>query len=152
MTLEQLWQYDTRFVRASTSRPRFGSYAVPHRLAQQRVRLFLADEAEQVPRPIGQHDAMDFRFIFDRSQDVVQSIIGRTFGERREGPLGFSDVLSMNRFPERFSAYFAARGCFGLHQMQHFFLSPTFFLNAICVSIQHLKHREWLELRRQLAG
>ena len=40
--------------------------------------LFFSDKPEQIPRTIGEDDAMDFGVVLDRQKQVVESFFGRT--------------------------------------------------------------------------
>ena len=93
--------------------------AVADRLAQERVGVLGADQGEQVPGAIGQHDAVDLGVVLDGEQDVVERLVGPAAGERGEGPLGQVQVLAADGVAERLAAGLAGRQRLGRDRVQH---------------------------------
>ena len=58
------------------------------RLSQERMRVLVPDQVEQVPRPIREHDSMNLRIVLDGPKEVVEGITGLAAGRCGEGPLG----------------------------------------------------------------
>ncbi len=148
---QQLREERARLVLTAIVRPGLGAHAIAHRLAQERVRVVAADEIEQVPGAIGQHDAVDFGVVLHGVEEVVERVVGGELGERGEGPLGFGHVFAVDGFAEEFGAgaAFAERGRFD--GVKDFFVAPAFFLDSVGISVKDLEDRQRLERLGQLA-
>ena len=75
----------------------FGVDAVMNGLAEQSVRLLLANEAEEIPGAVGHHHAVHFVVIMHGVQDCIEGILGGGCRQRGEHRLGPFQVLVAHR-------------------------------------------------------
>ena len=82
----------------------FAADTVVERLTQERMRVLVPDQVEKIPRPIGEHDAMNLGVVLDGPKEVVEGIAGLAAGQSGEGPLGEFQVFVAYRIAQRRAA------------------------------------------------
>ena len=104
MLFEHPRQERARLVPRSRMLTQLGLHTVADGLAEERVGLLLADEAEQVPRAIRKDDAVDFGVILHGEEELIQRGVRRKLRQRGEGPLRFVAILAADSFTQDLSA------------------------------------------------
>ena len=148
--LQHFRQQRARLVPGGVAITGFRLEAVAHRLAEQRVRLLLADDVEHVPAAVGENHAVYLRVVLHGVEQVIESVFRRNLRERGKGLFRTRHVFASHGVAQRFAAdaIFDQRG--RLDGMQHFVLASAFFLDAIRVSVKHLEHGQRLQFLGQL--
>ena len=100
--IEQLGQERSEQRRAVRSTSILLGDAVAHRLAEQRVGVFLAGQVEQRPGPPGEDDPMDVDIVLDEVLEIVVGLAERSVCQGREGSFGAVHVLLSHRGAEEF--------------------------------------------------
>ena len=141
MLIQQLGQQRSGPVDGCTVRPdSLALHAVADRLPEQRVRMLVADQPEQVPGPIGQDDTVDLGIVLHGKQQAVESVRGSSPREGRENAFRLGHVLAANGVAQDLAASLVRRRLDRTDRMKHLGLAPAVLLNPACVAVEHLEH------------
>src|SRR4051812_3118257 len=100
--------------------------------------MFLADQAKQVPRAIGQYNPMHVASLLHRIEHVVERVDRGCLGQRGENALGTLDIARVNCLLQCLSARLAGSERGGSDFVEDLTRTAAMLLNTVAVSIQHL--------------
>ena len=109
------------------------------------MRLFFSNDVQQIPGPIRQHDAMNFRIVLHSVEQMIERFLRRALRQRGKSLLRFAHVLLSHRFAQDLAAHLARREARWLDRVQDLIFAPAALLNAIGISVEHFE--DWQRLR-----